>query len=85
MSAEAEPKTPRPTVEQLSLRVERSYWTANPNGTYSVRAEATFTPDHKFSSGQNLDVVHRLLVQRLDTYVGGIDDGSAPIPNGGDH
>jgi len=70
---------PRPTVETLTVSLKRSYWTAQPNGTYEVAVAATFQPDHTFSSARNLDAVHRLLAQRLDVYL-----GSEPAtPNGG--
>ncbi len=70
---------PRPTVETLTVSLKRSYWTAQPNGSYEVAVAATFQPDHAFSSARNLDAVHRLLAQRLDVYL-----GSEPsTPNGG--
>lgn len=74
---------PRPTPQTVTVSLRREMWTENPRGTYEVAVSITVAPDTAHTAAANLDVVHRLLKQRLDIFLDH-DAGTASItPNGG--
>ena len=61
---------PRPTPQLITVTLRRQIWTEQPRGTYEIAVSETVTPDPAFRSADNLDALHRLLSQRLDSYLG---------------